>query len=154
MKRFRNLWARVGEVLRGREAILDGEIVSLDRQGRPTLQDLLRHQGFIAYAAFDLLWLEGRDLRSEPLVVRKELLSSLLPEDTGPLYKILTIEEHGRALFSAAQKMDLEGIVAKQKSDPYLPGTVWYRIGNPAHRPSPRTQPFRGRDRPRHPVRD
>jgi bifunctional non-homologous end joining protein LigD len=154
MKRFRDLWARVGEVLRRREAILDGEVVALDRQGRPVLQDLIRRHGFIAYAAFDLLWLDGRDLRPEPLGVRKELLSTLLPEDTGPLYKILTIEEHGRALFSAAKKMDLEGIVAKRKSDPYLSGTTWYRIGNPAHRTSPLAQPFRGRDRPRYPVRD
>ncbi|MFL5474763.1 MAG: hypothetical protein ACJ8A6_03625, partial [Gemmatimonadales bacterium] len=56
------------------------------------------------------------------------------PEDTGPLYKVLAIEEHGRALFGAARRMDLEGIIAKRKADPYEPGTVWYRIANPAHR--------------------
>jgi len=133
MRQFRDLWTRVAEVLRGREAILDGEIVSLNRQGRPVFRDLIRHQGFIAFAAFDLLWLEGRDLRSEPLATRKELLLNLLPEDTGPLYKVLTIEEHGRALFGAARRMDLDGIVAKRKTDPYGPGTVWYKISNPGH---------------------
>src|SRR3712207_8258531 len=46
------------------------------------------------------------------------LFRSLLPQDTGPLYKILAIEEHGRALFGAIRKMDLEGVVAKRKGDP------------------------------------
>jgi ATP-dependent DNA ligase len=133
MKRFFDLWGRVAEVLRGREAILDGEIVSLDRQGRPVFLDLVRHQGFIAFAAFDLLWLDGRDLRPSPLSLRKELLAELLPEDTGPLYKILTIEEHGRALFGAIRRMELQGIVAKRKSDFYGPEAVWYRIGNPGY---------------------
>jgi bifunctional non-homologous end joining protein LigD len=130
LKRFRELWNRVAEVLGGREAILDGEIVSLNRQGRPVFQDLLRGSGFIAFAAFDLLWLDGVDIRSQPLSARKHLLGNLLPQDTGPLYKILTIEEHGRALYSAIRKMDLEGIVAKQKSDIYGPQTCWYKIKN------------------------
>ena len=126
LRRFDDLWSRLSEVLRGREAILDGEIVALDRKGKPVFDNLIRGQGFIAFAAFDLLWLDGQDLRGEPLARRKELLGSLLPEDTGPLYKVLAIEEHGRALFGAARRMDLEGIVAKRKADPYEPGTVWY----------------------------
>lgn len=130
LNRFRELWDRVAEVLGGRETILDGEIVSLNRQGRPVFQDLLRGAGFIAFAAFDLLWLDGVDLRNQPLSARKDLLGELLPQDTGPLYKILTIEEHGRALYSAIRKMDLEGIVAKRKSDPYGPQTCWYKIKN------------------------
>jgi ATP-dependent DNA ligase len=134
LKRFTELWNRVAEVLRGREAILDGEIVSLDRRGKPVFENLIRRQGFIAFAAFDLLWLDGQDLRGDRLARRKELLGSLLPEDTGPLYKVLAIEEHGRALFGAARRMDLGGIVAKRKADRYEPGTVWYRIANPAHR--------------------
>jgi bifunctional non-homologous end joining protein LigD len=134
LRRFDDLWTRLSEVLRGREAILDGEIVALDRKGKPVFDNLVRRMGFIAFAAFDLLWLDGQDLRGQPLARRKELLGSLLPEDTGPLYKVLAIEEHGRALFGAARRMDLEGIVAKRKADPYEPGTVWYRIANPAHR--------------------
>ena len=134
LRRFEDLWSRLSEVLRGREAILDGEIVALDRKGKPVFDNLIRRQGFIAFAAFDLLWLDGRDLRGESLGRRKELLGSLLPEDTGPLYKVLAIEEHGRALFGAARRMDLEGIVAKRKADRYQPGTAWYRIANPAHR--------------------
>jgi bifunctional non-homologous end joining protein LigD len=154
LRRYQDLWGRIAEVLARREAILDGEIVSLDKQGKPVLQALVRRQGFIAFAAFDLLWLDGRDLRSKPLALRKELLTSLLPEDTGPLYKILTVEEHGRALFGAIRKMDLAGIVAKRKCDGYGPGTVWYRIGNPGHRPAPVAQPFGRRERPRHSTRE
>jgi bifunctional non-homologous end joining protein LigD len=137
VRRFRELWERVAEVLGGRETILDGEIVSLNRQGRPVFQDLLRGAGFIAFAAFDLLWLDGVDLRNQPLSARKDLLSELLPQDTGPLYKILAIEEHGRALYSAIRKMDLEGIVAKRKSDPYGPQTCWYKIRNAGYTLSP-----------------
>jgi bifunctional non-homologous end joining protein LigD len=154
LKRFTELWNRVAEVLRGREAILDGEIVSLDRRGKPVFENLIRRQGFIAFAAFDLLWLDGQDLRTEPLVSRKELLGSLLPEDTGPLYKVLAIEEHGRALFGAALRMDLEGIVAKRKADPYEAGTVWYRIANPAHRRVSLPSEPRLRERPAHSIRE
>jgi DNA ligase-1 len=69
-------------------------------------------------------------MRMQPLVERKKALNELLPEDTAPLYKILTLEEHGRALFSAIKKMDLEGVVARRKVDPYAPGTEWYKIKN------------------------
>jgi bifunctional non-homologous end joining protein LigD len=133
MKRFRSLWERVGDVLGAREVVLDGEIVSLNRQGRPVFRDLVRSEGFLAFAAFDLLWLDGIDLRARPLAERKQLLGGLLPEDTGPLYKILTIEEHGRALFGAIKRMDLEGVLAKGKGDPYDRGTVWYKIKNPGY---------------------
>ena len=133
LRRFVELWDRVAEVLQGREAILDGEIVSLNRQGKPVFHDLLRGRGFLAFAAFDLLWLDGHDLTSRPLAERKHLLTELLPEDTGPLYKILTIEECGRALYGAIKRMDLEGVVAKRMSDPYVSGTTWYKIRNPGY---------------------
>lgn len=126
----RGLWERVAEVLGRRDAILDGQIVSLNQQGKPVLQDLIRGVGYLAFAAFDLLWLDGMDLRGRPLRERKLLLADLLPEDTGPLYKVLTIEEHGRALFGAIKKMELGGILAKAKSDAYHPDTVWYQIKN------------------------
>jgi bifunctional non-homologous end joining protein LigD len=131
---IRDLPARVAEVLAGRETILDGEIVALDRQGRPDLQLLLRGGGYLAFAAFDLLWQDGHDLRDLPLKERKARLAELLPEDTGPLYKVLSIEEHGRALFGAIRRMELGGIVAKCLDDPYSPRTVWYEIRNEASR--------------------
>jgi bifunctional non-homologous end joining protein LigD len=133
LKRFRGLWERIAEVVGPREVVLDGEVVSLNRQGKPVFENLMRGRGFLAYAAFDLLWLDGQDLRAWPLVERKARLARLLPEDTGPLYKILAVEEFGRALFSAIRKMDLEGVVAKRKADPYRSGTAWYKIRNPGY---------------------
>jgi bifunctional non-homologous end joining protein LigD len=131
--RFDELCSRVARVLGAREVILDGEIVALDRKGKPVFRNLLRGEGFLAFAAFDLLWLDGEDLRPLSLAERKRRLTDLLPADTGPLYKILTLEEYGRALFSAIRKMDLEGIVAKRKSDPYGSATTWYKIENPGY---------------------
>jgi len=131
---YAELCERVAGVTGGREVVLDGEIVSLDPKGRPVFRELLKGRGFLAFAAFDLLWLDGRDLRPLPLSERKRLLAELLPHDTGPLYKVFTLAEHGRALFEATRKLELEGIVAKRISDPYGPETVWYRIRNPAYR--------------------
>ena len=110
----------------------------------------MRGEGFLAFAAFDLLWLDGDDLRPLPLAERKRRLTDLLPADTGPLYKILTLEEYGRALFSAIRKMDLEGIVAKRKTDAYGPGTTWYKIKNPGYsQGEERVDLFRRRGRSR-----
>ncbi len=148
--RFGDLRNRISSVLGGRDVILDGEVVALNRQGKPVFRDLLRGQGFLAFAAFDLLWLDGTDMRPRTLAERKKLLGNLLPEDTAPLYKILTLEEHGRALFSAIKKMDLEGVVAKRKSDPYGPSAAWYKIKNPGYSPSEgRLDLFRPRERRR-----
>lgn len=152
---FRDLRDRVASVLGDHEAILDGEIVSLDAKGKPVFRDLLKGQGYLAFAAFDLLWLDGCDLRALPLGERKQRLAALLPLDTGPLYKVFTLEEHGRALFETARKMDLEGIVAKRSRDPYAPETFWYEIRNPAYRQGEsgmdRSLP---RSRPRAPDRE
>ena len=130
-RQARDLERRVAEVLDGREAILDGELVSLDRQGKAVLHQLLRCEGYTAYAAYDILWLDGIDLRDQPLSERKRLLAELLPQDTGPLYKTLSIDEHGRALFGAIRRLDLPGIVGKCQDDPYHPSTLWYEIRNP-----------------------
>jgi bifunctional non-homologous end joining protein LigD len=111
------------------EAVLDGLVVTLDRHGAP-LRGAAPGEGFPAFAAFDLPWLEA-DLRSSPLARRRVSLAGLLPHDTGPLFKIFALEEHGRALFAAARRMDLDGIVARRLSDLYSPESVWYIIPNP-----------------------
>jgi|KBSSwiStaDraftv2_1062776.scaffolds.fasta_scaffold1437271_1 bifunctional non-homologous end joining protein LigD len=131
---FAELRERIARVLTGREAILDGAIVSLDPKGKPVFRELLKGRGYLAFAASDLLWLDGFDLRAQPLVERKRRLAELLPSDTGPLYKVFTLEEHGRALFAAARRMDLEGIVAKRGQDPYESETLWHHIRNPSYR--------------------
>jgi len=61
------------------------------------------------------------------------LLTRLIPATTTVLSQVFSIAERGRDLFAAVQRLDLEGIVAKRKADPYGPRTVWYKINNPAY---------------------
>jgi bifunctional non-homologous end joining protein LigD len=148
LTRFGELEPKLREHLLAWEAILDGEIVSLDQTGRPMFHDLFAARGPVAYVAFDLLWVDGRDLRGLPLEERKARLERVLPEDTNDLLKVLTVEAHGRHLFDAAQRLDLEGIVAKRKADPYASETVWYKVKNRAcTQAEGRSELFRGRGR-------
>ena len=59
---------------------------------------------------------------------RKRALMGLVPTTTTVLSQVFSIEERGRDLFDAAERLDLEGIVARRKADPYRPVTVWYKI--------------------------
>ena len=117
--RFDELRRRICAELPRREVILDGEVVAIDDEGRVTFMDLMRGRGYLAFAACDLLWLNGRDLRQLPLTQRKKRLERLIPVTTGTLVQVPCFEEHGRDLFEAACRLDLEGIVAKRKADPY-----------------------------------
>jgi bifunctional non-homologous end joining protein LigD len=74
-------FGRLREALAGlrlRDAVLDGEIVCLDDEGRSQFNQLLRRRGTPVFYAFDLLWLNGEDLRQLPLVRRKERLRRLI----------------------------------------------------------------------------
>ena len=53
------------------------------------------------------------------------------------IFKVLTVDERGWDLFEAVQRTDFEGIVAKRKSDPYAPGTVWFKVKNPRYSQAP-----------------
>ena len=98
----------------GGKTVLDGEIVCLDKRGRPQFRDLLFHRGEPCFFAFDLLMYDGKDIRSERLTDRKHELRRLL---TGlPISRLRYadhVEQHGTALFQRVCEMDLEGIVAK-----------------------------------------
>jgi len=131
--RFDDLCAILREQIDARDAILDGEVVALDRNGRPSFRELMRRTSTVAYAVFDVLWLNGRDLRGLPLERRKRLLDLAVPANTAHVMKVLSIESDGVALFKATEKLDLEGIVAKRKADAYDSRTVWYKVLNPAY---------------------
>jgi bifunctional non-homologous end joining protein LigD len=133
MARFSDLARQVGAELRRSNLILDGEIVALDDEGRIDFWGLMRGQGTLAYVAFDLLWLNGRDLRELPLSQRKRRLERLIPGSVGALSRMPCFEAEGRELFEAACRLDLEGIVAKRKADPYSEETAWYKIKNPTY---------------------
>jgi bifunctional non-homologous end joining protein LigD len=119
MARFQSLADQVRAELGQREVILDGEIVALDSEGRIDFWGLMRGRGMLAYAAFDLLWLNRRDLRDLPLSRRKKQLERLIPASVGALNRVPCFEGEGRELFEAACRLDLEGIVAKEKADSY-----------------------------------
>ena len=142
--RFDELRAILREQLAVRDAIFDGEIVALDRNGRPSFRELARRTSTVAYAIFDVLWLNGRDLRPMPLARRKRFLDLAVPANTAHVMKVLSIETDGVALFKAAGKLDLEGIVAKRKADRYDASAVWYQVLNPGYTQKERREaPFR-----------
>jgi ATP-dependent DNA ligase len=93
--RFAELGRAICEQLQVREAILDGEIVALDNEGRVSFWDLIRSQGTLAYATFDLLWLNGRDLRGLPLTRRKQRLERLIPAAVGPIPALPALRRRG-----------------------------------------------------------
>jgi bifunctional non-homologous end joining protein LigD len=128
MTRFKELGYWVREELPAREAILDGEVVALDSDGRQSFRDLLSGRGNLHYAAFDALWVNGKDLRGLPLTRRKRALHGLVPAATSVVSQVFSVEWRGRDLYEAAERLDLEGIVAKRRSDPYARETVWYKI--------------------------
>ncbi len=118
----------------GHEAVLDGEIVVLDDQGISHFQLLQNYQktglGRLIYYVFDLLYLDGEDLRMLPLRRRREALAKLIQND-GPVRLSEHIEEHGSAFFNAAAERHLEGIIAKDGSSPYQEGVrsaQWLKI--------------------------
>ena len=78
-KSFPALTSAVATALRVRSAILDGEIVHLGPDGAPLFYDLMRRRTPHHFMAFDLLWLDGRDLRDAPLLDRKRLLRDIVP---------------------------------------------------------------------------
>ncbi|HVS09163.1 MAG TPA: DNA polymerase ligase N-terminal domain-containing protein, partial [Planctomycetota bacterium] len=124
-------------------AILDGEVVVHDENGLPSFQRLqqrgrLSNPHQIATRAielpailytFDLLALEGRDLRRLPLVDRKAVLKEVLP-GIGTLRYADHIPERGEDFYARIEHMQLEGMVAKQADAPYRSGrsSDWRKI--------------------------
>ena len=101
--------------------MVDGEIVSLDKQGRSDfqrLQEFKKRPVGLTYAAFDLLYADGRDLRREPLEERKALLERLVADETLVLYS-KHVTGRGKALFERARERRLEGIVGKKRTSTY-----------------------------------
>jgi bifunctional non-homologous end joining protein LigD len=124
----------VGEARRVTDTILDGEIICADDTGRPIFLEMLRGRHPVCFIAFDLLWLNGEDLRPLPLVERKKRLKRLLRRRSNHLLaEAVSIEGRGRALMAAVEERDLEGIVAKRKNDPYRRGVTWWKIKNRAY---------------------
>ena len=113
-------------------AILDGEIVCLDGKGVSQFNQLLSREGEPVFYAFDLLWLDGEDLRGMPLIERKKQLARLVrAAKCSRLLYAQHIMQHGKAFFAEICARDLEGIVAKRKLGIYKDdGNSWLKVKN------------------------
>ena len=112
------------------EAIVDGEIVVLDENGRSNFQKLQNRSGVrnpshtllekipATYYAFDLLYCDGYDLRKTPLEQRKDLLQTILRPNAHIRYSEHEVEK-GKELYEAARQQGLEGIIGKKRDSVY-----------------------------------
>jgi bifunctional non-homologous end joining protein LigD len=122
----------MARLIKAKTAILDGEVVALDAEGKASFSLMQQRTGFrpgghraagnanvpVLYYAFDLLYLDGYDWRRLPLEERKRKLASLVVSEDAVRYSD-HYEEHGKALFEIARKKGLEGIVAKRRASCY-----------------------------------
>ena len=118
-----------------RSCLIDGEAVVCDQNGLAVF-DLIRGHGSKASAvlcAFDLLELDGKDLRREPIEKRKMLLTKLLRGSQLSLVLNEHFEEDGALVFSAACQLGCEGIVSKRLGSIYRRGRspLWLKVKNP-----------------------
>jgi bifunctional non-homologous end joining protein LigD len=144
--RLEKQFAPVAEVLKqcvkADTAIIDGEVAALDENGKPSFQHLQNFTGFgtkpalkgvalppLNFFAFDLLYLNGYDLRKAALIDRRRLLASILmPSET------VRYSDHfagkGEELLQAVRAQGLEGIIAKQAQSRYESrrSNAWMKI--------------------------
>lgn len=116
-------------------AVLDGEIVAPDEEGRPSFERLQQRIGLtspreierakkqlpVLLYAFDVLWVDGEDLTGLPLEARRDRLEAILTED-GPLRLTYVVEKEGTALYDRAKDLGFEGVVGKRLGSTYQPG--------------------------------
>jgi bifunctional non-homologous end joining protein LigD len=122
----------MARLISAKTAILDGEVVALDGDGKASFSLMQQRTGFrpggrqavgnadvpVLYYAFDLLYLDGYDWRRVPLEERKRKLAALVVTGDAVRYSD-HYETHGKALFEMARQKGLEGIVAKKRASPY-----------------------------------
>ena len=123
--------------------VFDGEIVCLDEAGKPIFNDLLFRRREPVYVAFDVLNVEGADVRGMSLKDRRAILDRIIKQ-----YRMQKAELFfgcGKSLFKAVCDLDLEGIIAKEIDHPNDPeGTRWWKILNPTYsRKEGRSELFR-----------
>jgi len=118
-----------------RSCLIDGEAIVCDENGLAVFE-LIRRHGALASAvlcAFDLLELDGRDLRREPIEKRKALLANLLKRQQVSIVLNEHFDEDGAAVYRAACQLGCEGIVSKRLGSPYRSGRskYWVKVKNP-----------------------
>ena len=125
--------------LKVQNAVIDGELVCLDAEGRSVFNELLFRRGSPIFYAFDLLYLNGRDLRQLPLIERKEKLRTVIEKSGLPdVICGKYVEYRGVDLFNEVCERNLEGVVAKRKTGKYAAVSGWLKIKNPHYTQSDR----------------
>ena len=118
-----------------RSCLIDGETIVCDENGLAVF-DLIRRHGALASAvlcAFDLLELNGKDLRHDPIEERKRLLMKLLKGSDLSIVLNEHFDENGTAVYRAACQLGCESIVSKRLGSPYRSGRsrYWLKVKNP-----------------------
>jgi bifunctional non-homologous end joining protein LigD len=132
-RRFPSLNESLGN-LPVKSAIFDGEIVCLDTEGNSLFNELLFRRSQPYFYAFDLSWLNGKDLRKLPLIERKVRLREVVREGANPaLLYADHVDHYGIEFFCMVCEKNLEGIVAKHRASPYDSSAKWIKIKNPAY---------------------
>lgn len=118
----------------GVQAVFDGEIVAIDKNGLAKFQSLQNWQNTpvqLQFYIFDIIWLADKDLTTLPLIERKGILQKLLPQNDPVLKYSDHVEENGNDFFKVALEQGLEGIMAKKKNSIYQIGSRshdWVKI--------------------------
>ena len=126
--------AELGRLLDGQQAVLDGEAVLLDAQGRSSferLQNRSQYPGEAYYMVFDLLYLDGRSLIREPYTARRQKLAELLGEGTRRVQLGTQLGTDADEALAISAELGLEGVVAKRPDSIYQPGRrahTWVKI--------------------------
>ncbi|MFL5322317.1 MAG: DNA ligase D [Myxococcaceae bacterium] len=113
--------ARALKRMRIGEVVLDGEVVAVDRSGRSNFQSIQSGDSEHRFYVFDLLWLDGEDLRKRPLEDRRDLLESVLSNIAPPIMLAERVEGHVEQAMAQAKEANLEGVIAKRKGSIYEP---------------------------------
>jgi bifunctional non-homologous end joining protein LigD len=119
-QRFESVAKELVKALRTPDAVVDGEVVALDSQGRSSFSAMQQGSTQLAYEVFDLLEADGEPVVDLPLTERRARLGKLLARN--PVVQLSGSFEDGGALFEAAQEQGLEGVIAKRASSRYVEG--------------------------------
>jgi bifunctional non-homologous end joining protein LigD len=119
-QRFESVAKELVKALRTPDAVVDGEVVALDSQGRSSFSAMQQGSTQLAYEVFDLLEADGEPVVDLPLTERRARLGKLLARN--PVVQLSGSFEDGGALFEAAQEQGLEGVMAKRASSRYVEG--------------------------------
>jgi len=127
--RFPDTFAAVKKI-KAKELVVDGEVVVLDEKGAPRFQLLQKGGGRELLVLFDILWLDGEDLRRRPYEERRKILQKTFAKPPAGISVAQTLEMTGRQALELAKSGGWEGIIAKRRTSTYEPrrSKEWLKV--------------------------